>query len=81
MKADAAKTGCITQAREEGCSDLQNKISIRVNIFLPKPTCLVGQRWVKKRYPLLFRKYEIYKGQHLYRTQKKAGKQYSVPAG
>ena len=30
-------------------------------------------RWVKKRYPLLFRKYEIHKGRHLYRTQKKAG--------
>ena len=26
----------------------------------------------KKRYPLLFRKYEIHKGRHLYRTQKKA---------
>ena len=29
--------------------------------------------WVKKRYPLFFRKYEIHKGRHLYRTHKKAG--------
>ena len=40
-----------------------------MKIFSPNPPT----RWVKKRYPLFFRKYEIHKGRHLYRTHKKAG--------
>ena len=62
-KADAAKTG------KRGSVTCKNNNIVQGEKFSPSlPT-----RWVKKRYPLLFRKYEIHKGWHLYRTHKKAG--------
>ena len=44
------------------------KLNQGERIFCPNPPA----KWVKKRYPLLFRKYEINKGRHLYRTHRKA---------
>ena len=52
------------KAREKG----SKKLNQGERIFHPNPPA----KWVKKRYPLLFRKYEINKGRHLYRTHKKA---------
>ena len=69
-KADAAKTGSFTKSPGK---EAQSVIAIiRLNQgenFSPNPPT----QWVKKRYPLFFRKYEIHKGRHLYRTHKKAG--------
>ena len=54
-KADAAKT------RKRGPVTCKNNNIVQGEKFSPT-------RWVKKRYPLLFRKYEIHKGWHLYCT-------------
>ena len=56
------------KAWEKGHQWLAEQKSIRVKFLFAQ---LARARWVKKRYPLLFRKYGI-KEQHLYRTHKKA---------
>ena len=53
------------------------KNSIRVKFFSPN----TPDWWVKKRYPLLFRKYEIHKGWHLYTGHLRRRVYISVPAG
>ena len=60
---------CHTKPGKRGPSDMHKNNSIKMKIFLPNPPA----QWVKKPYPLLFSKYEIQKGRHLYRTHKKAG--------
>ena len=54
-KANAAKTGSVTQAHgKRGTVTCRTNNLAQGEKFFAQPT-----RWVKKRYPLLFRKYEI----------------------
>ena len=43
-KANAAKTGSVTQPGKRGPSDVQKNNSIKVKIFFAQPACPVGQK-------------------------------------
>ena len=69
-KAVTAKTGFDAQSLKKGVQWLAVKqTQSRWKNCFAQPTCQLGQKTLS----YAFRKYEIQKGQHLYRTQKKAG--------